>query len=71
MAKRLQTYQAAVVTVVDHEGTVLASGPRLARCRCGASRNKPFCDGSHRDAGFSDPGVPIGSLPPFTVRFDP
>jgi len=29
---------------------------RVALCRCGASKNTPFCDNSHVDAGFSDAG---------------
>ena len=30
---------------------------RAALCRCGSSKNKPFCDNSHIDAGFSDYGA--------------
>lgn len=26
----------------------------IALCRCGASANKPFCDGGHKGAGFED-----------------
>jgi CDGSH-type Zn-finger protein len=29
-----------------------ASRDNFTLCRCGASKNKPFCDGSHVDAGF-------------------
>ncbi len=31
---------------------------RLTLCRCGASKNKPFCDGSHNDIKFSASGEP-------------
>lgn len=30
---------------------------RVAFCRCGASRDKPFCDGSHEELPFRDPGA--------------
>ncbi len=43
--------------VVEVGGRVLAETDDVALCRCGQSANKPFCDGSHRGAGFADPGV--------------
>ena len=43
------------VTVETEDGRVIAHGLRMALCRCGATRNAPFCDGSHRAAGFRDP----------------
>ena len=33
------------------DGTVEAL-PRASLCRCGASRNKPFCDSSHEGIAF-------------------
>jgi CDGSH-type Zn-finger protein/uncharacterized Fe-S cluster protein YjdI len=39
---------------------------RIALCRCGQSRNKPFCDNSHRDAGFRD----LGTIPGAVARSD-
>lgn len=33
----------------DHD---LSGKPKVALCRCGASANKPFCDGAHAKIGF-------------------
>jgi CDGSH-type Zn-finger protein/uncharacterized Fe-S cluster protein YjdI len=44
-------------------------GFRATLCRCGASKNKPFCDGSHHDVKFDASGEPpTGSVDMLPVR---
>ena len=57
------------VTVTDHGPYAVTGGIELlgvafgqeasrehyTLCRCGASKNKPFCDGSHWQVNFRDP----------------
>lgn len=33
-------------------GEQIKTTEQIALCRCGSSKNKPFCDGSHRTTGF-------------------
>ena len=46
--------QMARVRLVDHEGNEISTEGRkaISLCRCGASTNKPFCDGTHSKIGF-------------------
>jgi CDGSH-type Zn-finger protein len=39
------------ITVVDAEGVPfeLPAGSSIVLCRCGHSKNKPFCDTTHRE----------------------
>jgi CDGSH-type Zn-finger protein len=36
-----------------HDGTEIETGAVAGLCRCGASKKKPFCDGSHEKIGFT------------------
>ena len=40
------------VSLIAASGRKAWQGENLALCRCGESANKPFCDGSHKKAGF-------------------
>ena len=48
----------AVTGGIELMGVEFGDGASLEHytlCRCGASKNKPFCDGSHWRVGFRDP----------------
>ena len=41
------------VVITASDGTILETTERTWLCRCGASAKKPYCDGSHKKAGFT------------------
>ncbi len=42
------------ITITNSEGEPLETRNRVTLCRCGASANKPLCDGAHKNVGFAD-----------------
>ena len=68
------------IEVMDGERRLVARENRAAFCRCGASANKPWCDGSHKEAGFEAPAdlgegrlkpAPDDPTGPLVVRLRP
>lgn len=42
--------------LTDQDGNEIATGRRtVALCRCGRSKIRPFCDGTHKLIGFAAP----------------
>jgi CDGSH-type Zn-finger protein len=48
------------VVLVDQDGNEIElKRPVVALCRCGRSRIRPFCDGTHKAIGFrAESGLP-------------
>ena len=57
--------------LVDQDGAEIDPGREtVALCRCGKSGIKPFCDGSHKRAGFSAPSAPSRPRPAARILRD-
>lgn len=39
--------------IIHSDGREETRAGQVALCRCGASQNKPYCDGSHEKVGFA------------------
>jgi CDGSH-type Zn-finger protein len=42
------------IAITSADGETYEVRNRVTLCRCGASKNKPFCDASHASIGFTD-----------------
>jgi CDGSH-type Zn-finger protein/uncharacterized Fe-S cluster protein YjdI len=53
------------IEIVRPDGTLILRDTRVALCRCGSSRNRPFCDNAHIGADFFDGGgIAEQAIPP-------
>ncbi|MFN0029546.1 MAG: CDGSH iron-sulfur domain-containing protein [Acidimicrobiales bacterium] len=42
------------IPITGSDGVALETRNRVTLCRCGASANKPLCDGNHKNVGFAE-----------------
>ena len=49
-------YRVAGISLDGVEASPNGTPEKYVLCRCGLSKNKPFCDGTHKDEGWSDEG---------------
>jgi CDGSH-type Zn-finger protein len=61
------------VTLVDADGKEwdVSNKPAFSLCRCGASVNKPFCDGTHSKIGFQAAEAAVRAEDTLTTPGDP
>lgn len=53
--KRNGPYVVSGITAfTNSRGEPIETKDVMSLCRCGQSKNKPFCDGTHRECGFTD-----------------
>jgi CDGSH-type Zn-finger protein len=50
------------IPVEAADGTTYEVRNRMTLCRCGQSRNKPFCDGSHKRVRFREPATEAATM---------
>ena len=57
------------IRLLDQDGNEVELTRRtIALCRCGKSRTRPFCDGTHKLIGFESESAPASSPAPASVR---
>ncbi|MDH3976342.1 MAG: CDGSH iron-sulfur domain-containing protein [Deltaproteobacteria bacterium] len=70
LIKTLENGPLSVHATIFFEGK--STGNRAVLCRCGASKNKPYCDGSHKEISFIATGEPrTGKIDPLEKRDGP
>lgn len=52
------------VEILSGTGRTVARTKHCLLCRCGSSKSKPYCDGTHTLVGFTDAGGASPRLPP-------